>query len=267
MVPPKLYKTMADKKAAKKANYSRYYEKHKDSINQKHCSQYAQNEYSCSKTHSQRSKKLKKNDNTKASASPESSMFCSVTASPISQKDIPVTLTLTLIVQKNMQRSLKCFLCNNEHSPITSLPMALLHLNATSFEHYSRPETCQKEHTSIHQQNLLSTLFITTDNSNEINEAWDNNRQTMGHLKKRFHVLQVEALMVGNHAAIQEGQDLLECVEEVGVRVDMTPGPGLPGPVMPILAPMLVLNSKTATIGKVLVLLVTNTYLYYIGTK
>ncbi|KAE9394165.1 hypothetical protein BT96DRAFT_943390 [Gymnopus androsaceus JB14] len=34
-----------------------------------------------------------------------------------------------------------------------------------------------------------------------------------------------------------------------------------------ILAPMLVLNSKTATIGKVLVLLVTNTYLYYIGTK
>lgn len=172
-----------------------------------------------------------------------------MTASPISQKDIPATLTLTSIVQtsvptpallpasliacsktcKEVSKASRAT-TNIPQSPVCQRPSCIStrHHSSTTLGLKLAKESVQALFDSYVAGlggswscffDRLSTLFITTDNSDEIDEAWVNNRRTMGHLKKRFRVLQAEALMVGDHAAIQEGRDLLECIEEVGAKL------------------------------------------------
>ncbi|KAE9396488.1 hypothetical protein BT96DRAFT_996633 [Gymnopus androsaceus JB14] len=287
MAPPKLYKTAADKKAAKKANYNRYYKKHKDSINHKCRSQYAQNEYLHSKIHSQQCvfyilralievsrlslRSKPKKDDTKASVFPgpftiskSSSAMKNpdnlseikksiMTVSPISQKDIPATPTLTLIVQKDVptpallpafpiacsktckkvskaslatpsipkspvcQRPSSCILMQH-HSNTTGESLGL-RLAKQSIEALYNSYVAGLGGSWPHFFDRLSTSFIDTDNSDEIDEAFDDNRWSVALMKKRFNLLQAEAVLVGDHLAIQEGRGMLERIEEVGEKL------------------------------------------------
>lgn len=65
----------------------------------------------------------------------------------------------------------------------------------------------------------LSDSFIKTGDPEEIDEAFDYNKRTERCLAKRFRKLQEEAIIVGDHEAIEIGRGMVQRVQEVGEKL------------------------------------------------
>lgn len=65
----------------------------------------------------------------------------------------------------------------------------------------------------------LATSFIGSDDSDEIDKAYDNYKRVEVRMEERFEVLQGAAVMAGDYTALELGRGMLERTKEVGQKI------------------------------------------------
>ncbi|KAE9393387.1 hypothetical protein BT96DRAFT_943949 [Gymnopus androsaceus JB14] len=245
----KLYKTVTERDATRKASYQKYYEKHKESINERRCSQY--NNTGGKK----KLKSAKKND--KNASCPGRSAYRSKDSASSEKPSCVLTLSIAqpngIVPSKDSPAArapTSGILTNSIKTPSPPLQPAIPTsssqdpcLRGESFIHISQYHPNTYERTlglRLARQSLeayydsyigglggnwtrffdrLSNSFIESGNPDEIDKAFNDYKWTELCLTKRFRKLEEEAIILGDYEAIQEGRGMVERVKEVGEKL------------------------------------------------